>query len=199
MTRREIYGSLFMFVVSLLASPEAGAGAISTNATLLTSATVPSALTLNVTVIDQVTQSAVPTMDFGDLERVGDEFRSGKLFKVLLEVDTVGDPLHVTQVGSALTRVGGSETIPNGAYIADPTYNEADNDGKPQPPSSHLDVRQTVVGTHEIYSDTAGSKRTLAIFYRLSGDPVTGGTAIIPLDQKSGAYSGTIQFTLISD
>ena len=190
---------MFLLPVLMLTVSKGTDAAISTNATLLTSANVPSALTLNVTIIDQTTQSAVPTMDFGDLERVGDEFRSLKLFKVLLEVDTVGDALHVTQIGTPLTRAGGSETIPNGAYISDPKYIDTDNAGKGQPPGSHLDVTQSVVGTRELYSDPAGLRRTLSIFYRLSGDPATGGTQLIPLDQKSGSYSGSIQFTLTSD
>ena len=183
---------------SFLIAHTAFCGATNTTATLLTSASIPSALTLNVTIIDPVTQAAVPTMDFGELERAGEEFRSAKFFKVLLEVDTVGDPLSLTQVGSALTRAGGSETIPSGAYIADPTYNEAENSGKPQATGSQLGTRQSVVGTNEIYSDPNGAKRTLTIFYHLSGDPATGGAEVIPLDQKSGSYSGSIQFTLTS-
>ena len=194
---KTVFAGLLLLLGFSVASSESRAGSATTGAVTI-AAVVPPALTLNVTIIDQVTQAAVPTMDFGELERTGDEFRAAKFFKVFLEVDTVGDPLNLTQIGTPLTRSGGSETIPNGAYIAEPTYNETDNGGKPQPPGAHLDIRRTVVGTHEIYTDPAGSKRTLSIFYRLSGDPATGGTQIIPLDQKSGAYSGTIQFTLTS-
>ena len=189
-------GILFLLILAAYISPSQAATTTST--TVLTSATVPSALTLNVTIIDELDQAVVPTMDFGALERVNDEFRSSKFFKVLLEVDTVGSPLHVTQIGSPLTRSGGSETMPNGAYIVEPTYSEADNDGKPKPTGAFIGARQTAVDTQEIYSDPAGSRRSITLFFRLSGDPSTGGTQIIPLDQKSGAYSGTIQFTLTS-
>jgi len=195
--RRGFYGLVFFLGLSLLV-PKETAASVTKNVSVLTSATVPAALTLNVTIIDQTTNSAVPTMDFGELQRVGDEFRSATYFKVLLKVDTVGDPLNVTQIGSPLTRAGGVETIPSGAYIAEPTYSDTDNGGKSQPAGSHLDIRRTVAGTHDIYSDSSGSKRFISIFYRLSGDPATGGTEVIPLDQKSGAYSGTVQFTLTS-
>ena len=192
-----VAGVFFLQVFSFY-SPEGRTATSSSTGAVTISASVPSALTLNLTIIDPLTQSAVPTMDFNELERVGEEFRAAKFFKVFLEVDTVGDPLTLTQVGTPITRTGGSETIPSGAYVVDPTYSEADNNGKAQAPGSQLAARQSVVGTHEIYNDPNGAKRTLTIFYYLSGDPATGGTQIIPLDQKSGAYSGSIQFTLTS-
>lgn len=193
------FSGTLVLLAGFLLNPAGNAASSTSSGAVNIAASIPSGLTLNVTIVDQVTQSVVPTMNFGELERVGDEFRAAKFFKVLLEVDTVGDPLHVTQVGSALARAGGSETIPSGAYIAEPTYSESDNEGKPQPAGANLDARRSVVGTNEIYSDTSGAKRFISVFYRLSGDPATGGTAAIPLDQKSGSYSGMIQYTLTSD
>lgn len=195
---RAVFFGFFFLLGFLSPVPKEAVAGVTTNAVLLTSATVPSNLTLNLEIIDETTQAAVPTMNFGDLERVGNEFRSTKLFRILLNVDTVGDPLVVTQIGSPLVRTGGFEIIPSGAYIVEPTYSEEDNNGKTLPGTAIVGARTSVVGTHETYSDTAGSKRTVSIFYRLSGDPATGGTEIIPLDQKSGAYTGTVQFTLVS-
>ena len=192
-----IIGSLLALSLFFLNS-KSQAASTSTGAVSI-SASIPSGITLNVTILDQLTQTAKPTLDFGELVRVGNEFRSETFFKVLVEVDTVGSSFHLVQVGTPLVRNGGSETMPSGAYIVEPIYQDTQNDGKPQPTGSTIGKRQSVVGTQELYTDPTGSKRVLTAIYHLSGDPITGGKEIIPLDQKSGSYSGTIQYTLTSE
>ena len=159
-------------------------------------ARVPAGLTLELTIVDQLTRTERPSLDFGELVRVGEEFRSTTFFKVLLKINTVGDSCELTQTGTPLTRSPGGETIPDGAYFVRPAYDEADNNDAPQPPGSGLGVAGAVVGPRVLYRDPTGSSRVIAATYTLSGDPNTGATEIIPLSQKSGSYSGTVQFTL---
>lgn len=159
-------------------------------------ASIPAALTLRATVIDQLTNKVVPTLDFGELVRVGNEFRSETFFKVYLEINSVGDPCTLSQNGTDLVLQGGPDIMPRGAYTVLPEYIDADNNGDPQPPGSTLGVRGTVVGPRLLYSDPTGSGRVITTTYTLSGDPNTGATEVITLDQKSGSYAGTVQFTL---
>ena len=160
------------------------------------SATVPGGLALELEIVDQVTSTPSPSLDFGELVRIGNEFRAAKFFKVFLRANATGDSFELTQISTPLTRAGGPETIPTGAYIAKPTYVEADNAGLSEPPGSTVGAIGTAVGTRTLYQDPTGSSRTITVVYTLSGDPNTGATETIPLSQKSGSYSGTVQFTL---
>ena len=160
------------------------------------SAVVPSGLTLEMHIVDQLSSAEKPSIDFGELERVGDEFRSKTFYKVLITVSGAGDPFELTQTGSSLTHNGGSETIPSGAYIVKPGYSEADNENLARPLGSTLGNTVTAVGPHLLYSDPTGSRRVTTALYTLTGDPSTEATQIIPLSQKSGTYAGTVQFTL---
>lgn len=159
-------------------------------------ASVGAGLTLNVTITDQLTNTVVPSMDFGELVRTDNEFRSKTFFKVLLRINSVGDPCQLTQTGTALTRTDGTETMPSGAYIVKPEYVDADNNGVGIPTGASVGKVATVVGTQVLYNDPTGSDRNVTALYTLSGDSTLGATQIIPLSQKSGSYSGTIQFTL---
>ena len=160
------------------------------------SAVVPNDLTLEIHIVDQLSSAEKPSLDFGELERVGGEFRAKTFYKVLLTVSGAGDPFELTQNGSALTRSDGTETIPSGAYMMRPGYSETENEGQARPLGSALGDKNTAVGPHLIYSDPTGSQRVTSATYTLSGDPSTEATEVIPLSQKSGTYSGTIQFTL---
>lgn len=160
------------------------------------SASIPTGLTLEMKIVDQVNGSQMPSLDFGELVRTGEEFRAARFFKVFLNENAAGDPFTLTQIGTPLTRNGGSETIPNGAFIVQPAYAEADNSGNAQPAGSTIGSIGTAVGTRTLFTDATGSSRVITLIYTLSGDPNTGATEVIPLSQKSGSYSGTIQFTL---
>ena len=160
------------------------------------SASIPSGLTLEFRIVDQVNGSQVPSLDFGDLVRTSDEFRAARFFKVYLTANAASDSFTLTQVGTLLARTGGSETIPTGAFIVKPEYVESDNAGAAQPIGSTVGARNSAVGTRTLYTDPTGSSRILTLTYTLSGDPNTGATEIIPLSQKSGPYTSTVQFTL---
>ena len=160
------------------------------------SASVPTGLTLDMRIVDQLNSAQVPSLDFGELIRTGDEFRAARFFKVYLTANVAGDPFVLTQLGTPLARSGGSETIPNGAYIVKPEYVDSDNSGSSQPTGSTIGTRGSAAGTRTLYTDPTGSSRVITLTYTLSGDPNTGATEIIPLSQKSGPYSGTVQFTL---
>ena len=181
-------------------APDAYCGVSLSSGPISASATIASEFTLKIRIEDQVTKAITPTMNFGELVRVNDnELRAATFFKVYIELDTLGAASHLTQTASPLTREGGSETMPNGAYIVQPTYDPADNGNLQQPSGSNLGKRQSAVGTEEIYTDPTGSHRTVTSLYFLSGDSTIGATEPITLNQKSGAYSGTIQYTLTSE
>ena len=160
------------------------------------SADVPFGLTLELKIVDQLTGAQIPSLDFGELVRTGNKFRSSKSFKVFLTVNAAGDPLELTQLGTALARDGGTEKIPNGAFIVKPMYVTSDNTGASQPSGSTVGAVGTAVGTRLLFNDLTGSSRIITLVYTLSGDPNTNATETIPLSQKSGSYSGVIQFTL---
>jgi hypothetical protein len=159
-------------------------------------AQVPSDLTLDMRIVDQLTTGQVPTMDFGELVRVGDEFRARTFFKVYLRINTVGQACELSQLGTPLARNSGTEIMPAGAYMATPAYEQAQNSNQQIPSGAKLGALGKVGGTLLLYSDPTGSSRTVTVTYTLSGDPITGATEVIPISQKSGSYSGTVQFTL---
>lgn len=160
------------------------------------SAQVPSTLTLELSILDPVSGAEKSLLDFGELTRVGGEFRAERFFKVLLKVNTAGDSFGLTQIATPLTRSDSAETIPSGAYVVKPTYVEADNTGLSQPTGSQIGTAGTAVGTRTLFADSTGAGRVITLTYTLSGDPSTGATEVIPLSQRSGFYTGTIQFTL---
>ena len=183
------------FLFSLFFLSQAFAESVS-GTPIIVSASVPQGLTLELEIVDQLSGAQRPSLDFEELIRVGNELRSARFFKVFLKVNAAGDPMELTQIGTPLTRNSGPEAIPNGAYIVKPEYIEADNAGATQPTGSTLGAIGTAVGARLLFSDPAGSSRVITAIYTLSGDPNTGATDVIPLSQKGGSYSGTIQFTL---
>ena len=187
---------LLLVLVFLLTLSVQAFAASASQGPIIVAAEIPSGLTLELTIIDQLSGAAVPSLDFGDLVRVGDEFRSSKFFKVFLKVNSVGDSFELTQNGTALTRAGGAETLPSGAYIVKPIYEAADNNGTAQPSGAAIGNTGTAVGNKILYTDPTGTGGVVTLTYTLSGDPNTGATEKILLNQKSGAYAGTVQFTL---
>ena len=160
------------------------------------SAEIPSELMLEMRIVDQLTKGQVPSMDFGELQRTGDEFRAKTYFNVYLTVNSVGVSSELTQVGTLLTRVSGNETMPSGAYMMKPFYEESQNNGLAIPVGARVAAAGRVAETRSVYSDTNGESRTITVSYTLTGDPQTAATQVIPISQKSGSYSGTITFTL---
>lgn len=175
------------------------AAAAATNSTagpINVGASIPSGLALELIIVDQLSGATVPSMDFGELAPFDDEYRATRFFNVFLKVNTAGNAYELTQLSTPLTRTGGTETIPNGAFFVKPFYEETDNAGLAAPGGSKLGVVGTAVSAKRVFEDPTGAARTLRLQYTLTGDPITGATQVIPLGQKSGAYAGTVQFTL---
>ncbi len=187
----------FFFLFFLALSFTIGARAANLTAgPLNVSAEIPSGLALQLTIIDQLTGAQVPSLDFGELSRVQDEYRAQRFFNVLLKINTAGNPYALTQLSTPLTRTGGSEALPDGAFYVKPIYDSDDNAGLLPPSGSSLGVAGSAVGSRPLFNDPTGSTITVRLRYTLSGDPITGATQAIPLSQKSGAYAATVQFTL---
>ncbi len=188
------------FFMTILCACSAWADSAS-KAGIEVSARVPSALTLNIRIIDEYNNKEKPSIDFGELERIGDEFRAKVTYKVLIDVNANGDGYEVRQLGSQLIRNGGSEAIPNNTYICRPLYQESENiysdpTDAGLPPTAKVGEWGTTIGDKLLFDNPGGKRRTITTRYTLSGDPNTGASDIIPISQKSGSYSGTIQFTL---
>ena len=160
------------------------------------SATVPSGLTLEMRIVDQKDNAERPSLNFGELLRTDDDFRAPTFYKVFLTVSGAGDPFELTQTGTLLTRNDGAQTLPPGAYFVKPLYEESSNSGVELPLGSQVGRTGSAVGSRVLYTDPTGSFRVITAVYTLTGDPATEATERIPLSQKSGIYSGTIQFTL---
>ncbi len=193
-----VFIALSLFSFGFMAST-AYAQTLSSGA-ITTSATIASEFTFKITVENQNPVATTTTMNFGELVRANDsELQAATFYKVYAELNTLGAPSHLTQTASALTRSGGSETIPNGSFVMKTTYEPADNAGQAQPTGVTMLPVQTAVGTKEIYADPTGSHRVVTILYYLTGDPTLGATEKISFDQKSGSYSGIVEYTLVSD
>jgi hypothetical protein len=188
-----VLGALF---VSMLAFAALARAASISAGPVSVFAEIPSGLVMELTIIDQLTGATVPSMDFGELSQVDDEYRATRFFNVLLKISTAGNSYELTQLSTPLTRSGGTETIPNGAFFVKPFYEEADNAGFAFPSGASLGPAGTAVATQAVFKDPTGSGRTVRLQYTLTGDPATGATQNIPFGQKSGSYAATVQFTL---
>lgn len=195
MIKKIVLANFIYFILLGLSSRDCFA--VSVNSAAITAkASINSSLTLDVVVEDQLSSAITPSLDFGNLIRVNDEFRSQTFYKVYLTINSVGDPCELSQLGTFLSRTGGGEIIPSGVYIVKPEYDAGQNSSKAQPAGSQVGSRGTAVGTRVLFTDPTGSDRTITATYTLSGDSNLGATETIPLSQKSGSYNGTIQYTL---
>lgn len=192
---KQTFQTITAVLVLILAAPFLYAASIS-KGPVNVKATVPSGITLQMRIVDQLTGAEVPSMDFGDLGQVNEEYRAAHFFKVYLTVNAGSTSFDLTQNATDLLRSGGAEVIPSGAYMMKPEYIESDNDNLPKPPSAAPGQRTTAVGNHLLFRDPTGLTRVVTTTYTLSGDPATGATSIITLGQKSGSYNGTVQYTL---
>lgn len=171
--------------------------AVSTSAPqIYVSADIASELTLELIAVDETSQVPLASLDFGQLLRTDTDLRSSKVCKVLLKVSGTGTPLELVQIASELAASGEGEIIPKGAFMMRPTYLAQDNGGVGMPAGSQVAAPSPVYGRQLLYRDPTGSTRIISVFYTLSGDPSTGASDFIPLDQKQGDYSGNIQYTL---
>lgn len=186
---------LILAVLALSAFKTADAASLSFG-TITTTAEIPNALALNITITDLSTGQEIPSMDFGVVDNSAGQLHSNRLFRVLLAVNAQGVSYEIKHDVSPLVRSGGSEVIPSGAFSARPFYVAEDNAGQLIPSGSRLAVTGPAEALKTIFTDPSGSSRVISMIYALSGDPSTGATEKIPVSQRSGSYSGTIQFTL---
>ena len=163
------------------------------NAPINVSAEVQSSVTLQLTVVDQQTGAEVSSLDFGELNRVGNQFLATKVFKVEARILTSGRPYELVQTSTPLARVGGSEVIPPTAFVSKPFYDASYNAGAALSPGARLGSSAPVGGSQRVLADPTGTAQSVHILYSLSTDPTA---PAIPLNQKSGAYTGTVQYTL---
>lgn len=163
-------------------------------------------ITLEIIIIDKLYNRITQTMDFGDLQKVGEEYRSATYYQVQITAAANTDPFEVRQSATALVRSGGFETIPTGAYIAKiPTLDlittiSGDQQTQGAPAGAKVGETGTAVRDILIYqSDDRDNKKVMIpVDYTLSGDSALKATQIIPINQKSGSYSGTVMFTITS-
>lgn len=197
-SQRSLVCAIAAMAIFLSVPREAGAVVGSTlNRPVNVSASIPSELTLDMRIIDQRTNSQVPSMDFGDLLRSGDEFRAQTFFKVYLTIYSVGISCVLSQTGTPLTLNSGTDTIPKGAYIAKPEFEASENSNQARPGNTEIGVHGSAAQNNMLlFKDPDGRKSVITVTYTLTGDPITQATEVIPVNQKSGAYSGTVQFTL---
>lgn len=102
---------------------------------------------------------------------------------------------QIRQTGTELRNALANKTIPTGACVVKPVYATQDNGGQTDNgvmPSNGF----SWVGTDKVlYTNSAGSIRTIQAIYSITDDPNVGASSAVPLDQAGGAYSGTVTFT----
>lgn len=193
---RIVLSTLFLLsFVMYFAMKSAGAASL-TAGPINVSADIPSGFSMQLTIVDQLTGATVPSMDFGELSRVNDEYRATRFFHVFLKINTAGNGYELTQLSTPLTRSGSADTLPNGAFFVKPFFESADNGGVSAPAGATLGAVGTAVATQLIFKDPTGSTGVVRLRYTLTGDPALGATQVIPVGQKSGSYAATVQFTL---
>ncbi len=160
-----------------------------------TTASVSNQLTLNVRIFDGASGAEIPSLDFGELQISGDELKSNRYFKVLLQASAQGESYEITHQASDFVRSGGTETIPAGALAVEPYYSAAENGGAAIPLGAKIASSGPAKNVPVVFSDPSGSSRVISMLYTLSSK-TAGSTEKIPVNQRSGAYSGTIRYTL---
>ena len=198
--------SLAVIVVIGFGSVAPAFAASTSTAPITTSATVLSALTLNVTLRKNSSTGAVITaMDFGTLNN---SLATGTLRSTttgstgtgnataMISANSQSLPYTITQSGTVLSN--GSTTLPNGALTVVPVYASADNGGASLPAGAVLGTAGTWIGSRTLYTSEAGPAaiRTIQAVYSVTDDPAAGSTAGVPLNQAPGTYTGTVTITV---
>ena len=111
----------------------------------------------------------------------------------LISAVSSGVQYTITQTGTQLT--SGVNTIPSGATTVVPIYTTADNGGAAL--VGTMGTNGSWVGTKTLYtSNAAGALRVIQAIYSVTDDPAAGSTAVVPLSQAAGTYTGTVTFTV---
>ena len=188
-----------VMAVLLMASP--AAFAVTDTAAINVSASVASNfdLTLNIfefendTIGPSATQMSFGTLaDFSPAVGTLNSVNSGTAAFVVFATAVANDaalttPYTITLTGTAMTRTGGSETLPNASLRFTPVYNTADNGGVAN--DGTLGSATSWVGTNVPVYTSAASRptRTVQVYHAITN---------VPTSQTSGAYTGTITYTL---
>jgi hypothetical protein len=196
--------AMLLVAMSMFVSPVAMAATASTP-TITTSASVPSALTLGVTLRKNDSAGAIiTTMDFGNLVDIGTgTLRSSPTgttgtgaVAAFITANSQGLPYTITSTGTALSN--GTTTLPSGALTVVPGYAAADNGGAALPTGAVVGSAGSWVGTRTLYTSESGTAaiRTIQAGYSVTDSPAAGSTAVVPLNQAAGTYNGTVVITV---
>lgn len=107
-------------------------------------------------------------------------------------ISNAGTQYTLNANGTALTRVGGTETIPNGAYVSNVNKSDVTKPGTVNRPQG------TGVGSFVIFtSDATGSQTQLEDHRTIANDPALGVPAgvFVPQSQRQGDYAGTLIYS----
>ena len=127
-------------------------------------------------------------MNFGNLTIQGGTLNAVEGVVAFVTTNSHQDPYTVNSViANPLTRSGGTQTIPNGAFVLNAAYAAADNGGAAN--EGTVNYSGTAIGTHPLYvSGGTHSQRTVQGHYYV-GNQAPGSTTFIPADQADGVYT----------
>ena len=192
--------------ILIMASPTAFA-ATASSAPISISAVVSGALTITVDLFKNSVSAGndIPdtAMNFGTLNN---DLGTGNLRSTttgstgtgsvvaLISANSSGLPYTITQ-NSPVALTSGANTLPAGATTVVPVYSPFDNGG--QALVGSVGAAGSWVGTRTLYTSNAvGATRVIQAHYSVTDDPAAGATAVVPLNQAAGTYSGTVTFTV---
>lgn len=189
------------FLTALTLAPGAAHADTASSDPLLIQADVEATLTMNVVLKQNSSAGAVVTsMDFGKLVDIGTgTLRSSATsttgtgaVAAFITTNSHGSPYIVTQDGTAMG------TLPAGACTVVPVYSDADNGGATKPAGAVVGTPGSWVGNRVLYTSETGlvAIRTITAYYSVTDDTVAGATAVVPLNQAGGTYTGTVTFTV---
>lgn len=171
----------------------------STTTPILTIAEVPTSFTINLSVQDAATGQSLPNMDFGKLSQDNSALVPERQLKVLASVNAAGMPYDLSQNSSSLVRQQGMEEISNDALVVRPVYEESVNGGQNLPAGAKVAAVGTGSTVRNLYTDPTGQPRVISIYYSIAGEnSQVAQSKPLSSDQRSGSYTGQVQFTLTS-
>ena len=197
------YNKAVIIVLSLLVAASNAFAATDQQAVNM-EATIGSAFEMDVLLfnndIDGTEVTGTNTMNFGTLTDIGTgTLRSSTPGAVLAYINVnsnSGQQWTLTQTGTPMTRVGGSETLEQGSLNVVPVYVSGDNGGAT---GGAVGAKGTWVSASPktLYTSPAtGGNRVIRAYYSITDDSAAGATAPnIPLDKVAGTYRGTVTFT----
>lgn len=191
--------------------------------TVAVTATVPSGLTFNVTIVELIPNTAttdpadtiigqtVTAMAFGNLASNGTftpttgpnagvpqprALNSTKAFQAFFGVNAQQRAFTIKQTAAPLQ--SGGNVIPAGAFRVDPLNGVGGDLTKPLPAGILVGPSRSAIGTgFTLFSSTGGPSNTMAATYGITDNPQleSGTSETIPLDQPAGSYSTVITYT----